>query len=289
MSKIKNYFLNTRPYSWADLLSAGLLAKYSDTTNFALTKTDIYISIGLLSLWIFYNLILEHKHAYTYRGKTSILLTYFFLILPIALSIYLKSYWSLVFIFISSVLVYIYLQKNKNKLLGILSCTVRGLIQVNYFLYILFLLQISLKKEHVILSLIIFCLYVSRAVVGDIRDIKHNAKKNKKTIPVLYGKSFSRYTVSFMMLFSSFLIITTFNTLTITLPLIMFALTLLTYKNGYILHQLLINTTMFFSFMFVGLSTNQNILYILLIYIGIYLNTIFYPLLKRESNPTFTN
>lgn len=287
MSKLKNYLLNTRPYSWVDIILLGLLAESSTKSPLELTITNFCVAGSLLSLWFFYNLALERRHAYAYRGETSLLPALISLFIPVLVSIRFKSYHSIIFIVTSTVLIYIYLQKNKTPLLGKLSAIIRGLIQTCYFIYVLFLLNINIQKTQIILFIAIFLIYIGRAIMGDVRDIKHNALEDKNTIPVIYGEERSRRFAGLIILTCCFLLFMTLHNWLITLPLMLLAVTTMLYKNGYILHQLSIITTMFFSILLIGLFTNQNLEFLLLIYTGLYLNMIFYPELKRKSNPQF--
>lgn len=283
---LKNQFLNLRPYSWIDLIFLGYLAKFSITKSLIFSFTDFYFIGGLLLLWFFFNFSLEAKHNYSYRAKSPFILPLISLLLVIFMGL-LKNPYSLIWIIISSFLVGIYLQKNKNVFLGNFSSIVRGLIQTSYFFFVISLLSNSINLEQIALSFMILLIYTGRALVGDIRDVKHNKSANKRTFPVTFGIKRCKIFVIILLLISILIQIIYFNSFLISLPLILFGVFLIFSNNGYILHQLIILTTSFFSINLISLFVSVNLLFINLIYLGIFLNLIFYPLLNRKSNLKF--
>ena len=285
---MKKQILDLRPYSWVDLVLLGYLAKFSVARELIFSPDDSFFVVCLLFLWFFFNLALEKKHSYNYRGKIKIIFPVIFLIFVTIISIY-KNAMSLIPLVISCMLVLFYLQKNKNKLLGILSSVIRGLIETTYFVFVLVLLGSSINETRALLCICIFLIYTVRAIIGDIRDKKHNKEAKKQTIPVLFGAENSKYIVIAMLLIVSLIIIFYFNSVLVAIPLILFGILLLYYSNGYVLHQLMILTTSFFCANCITILTNQNLFFLNLIYLGIFLNQVFYPLLERKSNPKFIN
>lgn len=284
-NKFFGHILNLRPYSWIDMALTGYLAKFSINKELIFEIKDIYLIMGILMLWFFFNAILEMKHDYKYRQKVSVIFPVVYFLSALIIGITIQPL-SLFFILISSLLVLIYLQKNKNLLLGILSSPVRGLIHASYFLFVLMFFSTSIGKESITIAGMLFLIYTARAIVGDIRDIKQNARSNKKTIPVIFGLTNSKL-ISVLLLVLAINVAIIFGSLLVMLPLILFGLGLLINKYGYALHQLVIITTSFTSINMIALFTNQSILFFNLIFIGIWLNLIFYPLLERKSNPIF--
>ena len=53
METFKNHLLNTRPYSWVDLVLLGYVAKFSFTKAFDLSSQDLWFIVGLIFLWFF--------------------------------------------------------------------------------------------------------------------------------------------------------------------------------------------------------------------------------------------
>lgn len=286
MNMIKKYFLNLRPYSWIDLFLLGFLAKFFTASRFSLETYDLYMVGALLSLWFFFNLALEAKHNYSYRGKISVVPAIIFLLIAIVIGIIVKPY-SLIFIGASTLFVLIYLQKNRNALLGNCSSIVRGIISMSYFFFALAIYSSEFTKNAVVLGISIFLLSMSRSLIGDIRDIKHNREAKKKTFPVTFGTKVSKTLIIISLLIVIILQSLYFNSIAVSLPIILFGIGLTFSRNGYVLHQLMILTTSFFSANMILFFVSENLLLLNILYVGIFLNFIFYPLLKRKSNPTF--
>ncbi|MDD5290555.1 MAG: hypothetical protein PHZ04_00370 [Patescibacteria group bacterium] len=285
---MKNHILNLRPYSWIDLILLGFLAKFSITKTLEFSFSDFYFIIGLFFLWFFFNFSLEAKHNYSYRGKSPLYLPIIIILISIIFS-FLYNSPSLIPLFISVLFILFYLQKNKGQLSGNLSIFARGIIQSSFFLYAVLLLSDIVNNEQTIITFLIFVLYIVRSLIADIRDVNHNREANKRTFPVNYGINACKILVIFLLLTATLIQIFTFESYLISLPLILFAITLIFYSNGYVLHQLLILTTSFFSLNLISYFTNQSLVFMNIIFLGILLNFIFYPLLKRKSNPRFVN
>ncbi len=274
---------NLRPYSWVDLILIGLVAKISIERSLDFFSKDVFMLIGLLSLWFFFNLILEARHGYSYRAKTNIFIIVILLIVPIITGSFFNLY-SNIFVLSSTLLISVYLLKNKNSLLGGLSPFIRGLIQSQYYLYSLMFYTTSIELNQIFIALIILIIYSMRAIVGDIRDYKHNKEANKKTLVVSLGLNLSTIII-FMLVILSVIIILIISNIYVAIPLILFSISLLFYKNGYVLHQLFIFVTSFISINFIVFFLNGNLLFTNLIFLGVIMNLIFYPLLERKSNP----
>ncbi len=277
--------LNLRPYSWIDLIFLGVLAKFSISSQFIFSIKDIWFPICLLSLWFFFNILLEKKHSYSYRAKSKVIFAFLSLLISVVIGLVLNPL-SLIPLTFSVILVFFYLQKNKDKFFGSLSGLFRGLIQSCYFVYAILLYTNHISQLTLFITLVIFLIYFARALIGDLRDFKHNKDANKQTIPTLIGKFNSIAIIEFL-LFLSALLLSLKIYFWITIPLILLAISLLLFKNYYFLHQLTIITTMFFSLNLVFYFLGINLWLINLAYLGIILNMLFYPLLERKSNPDF--
>ncbi len=282
--RFENNILNLRPYSWVDLILLGYLAKFSITKSLIFSLNDLGFITGLLFLWFFFNLALEAKHDYNFRGKTSLYSPTIFLVLAIIIAIF-YNFLSLIPLLISVVFILLYLQKNKNKLLGISSSIIRGVIEASFFFFAITLLNSPISKTQFLIGFLLFLIYASRALIGDIRDGRHNKEANKQTVPVVFGVKISKFVIILMLIITSLICFYYFNSFFMALPLVLFAVALIFSSNGYILHQLMIFTTSFFHLNFIAFFTNQSLVLFNLIYLGILLNCIFYPLLQRKSNP----
>lgn len=283
---LKKYLLNLRPYSWVDILFLGFVAKFYGQRTLSFSSSDILPAVGLLMLWFFFNLVLEARHGYKERGKVSILPAVVALLLSIGIGVQHNPN-SLLWIGASTILVVIYLQKNRNQFLGTSNNVVRGLIQSTYFFYAVDLYHVGFDTKIWILGLLIFLLITARSLVGDIRDVKHNKVANKQTVPVVWGVPVTEVIILILLLFSVVVTGEAFNNYWLTLPAVLFGIGLLCTKNGYVLHQLMVVTCTFFLANLLISFTGQSVLFMNLLYSGIFLNLFFYPLLPRKSNPLF--
>ena len=285
-NSLNDYLINSRPYSWLDLILLGFVAKFIVLPVLEFSLKDIIMVATLLCLWGFFNLALEARHNYSYRGKIKWQLPIIPLVVAIVISIFVNVY-SIYFILFSTLFVLAYLLKNKNLYFGIFSSIFRGLIQAMYFLYAISLFGNVFSSTILFLAFTIFSLYFIRAIVGDIRDFKHNKKANKSTLPVIFGIKNTRVGVFIALLGISISVLYFFNSIFLIVPIVLFSFSILFYKCGYTLHQLMINVTTFFSINIIFYITSQDLVLVSLLFVAIYTNMLFYPLLKRKSNPLF--
>ena len=280
--------MNLRPYSWIDLLFIGLVAKVSVEKSFSFDIKDIAMLIGLLSLWYFYNLLLEWYKAREYRSKPNLIITFSFLALGIILGL-IYSPLTLIFSISSVFFVLLYLLKNKVTIFGISSPIVRGIIQSQYYLYALLFYSKNISNADITLSVLIFLMSASRALIGDLRDIVPDSKTNKNTFPVIFGVQAAIVLIVILFLASIIIFISAFQNYLAGFPLILMIIAVMAYKNGYVLHQLMIIATTFVSVNLIALLLGDSLILFNLIFLGIFTNLIFYPLLSRKSNPIFSS
>ncbi|MFA5992605.1 MAG: UbiA family prenyltransferase [Candidatus Pacearchaeota archaeon] len=282
----KSNIFNLRLYSWIDLILIGLIAKSSIEKSLEFSTKDIILAICLVSLWIFFNLILELKHSYEYRAKPKLVFTIIFLLIPLIIGLYF-NYYTAIFSLTSTFFILLYLQKNKNQLFGNCSFVIRGLIQSQYYLYALMFYSHSINLTQILIILTIFLLSSARSIIGDIRDYKHNKESSKKTIVVNLGINKSVIIILSLFILSIITLLFISKSTLLIFPVILFALIIIFYRNGYILHQVSITLTSFVSINLILFFTNGNLFFSDIIFTGILLNMIFYPLLERKSNPRF--
>ncbi|HLC79784.1 MAG TPA: UbiA family prenyltransferase [archaeon] len=282
---LRHLLFNVRPYSWVDLVLLGYLAKFMVTKNLVFELNDLFFISGLLSLWCFFNIALEAKKKYAYRGNITFLASLPFMLIGIIIGA-VNGVLPALFAILSIVFCFIYLEKKFNPLLGLASSLVRGIIQIFYFLYVLtFFSNEIFVFEVVALSLMILMLYTVRAIIGDLRDIIHDKRAGNSTLPILLGEKKSVLLCSVVLIATASLQIVFFNFYIASIPVILFAILLFFYNNGYILHQLSIHKTSFFSLSMISAITSQSTVFIALIFLGIFLNSVFYHKLERKSNP----
>lgn len=283
----KHYLLNLRPYSWVDFILLGWLAKFSVDNQLGFETKDFYLAAAILLLWAFYNILLELVKGYQERGTMSVFPAIIALLAATVLG-YAGNGATLVWVVISTVFVVAYLLKKRVRFFGRVNNLVRGLIQASYLLFAITYYNAPLTGEIWWLAGAIVSLTFARSLVGDIRDIKHDAESSKQTLPVVLGipiaKTLSTVAILVTILISTLVLNVAWA---VTLPLWLFALAVILYRNGYVLHQLSILTTSAFAVNLIFAFTSQDLAIINLVYAGIFLNQIYYPLLSRKSNPTF--
>ena len=285
MKTLCGLIINSRPYSWGDLVVLGFLAKFMAVKKLEFETRDLLMVLCLLSHWLFFNFILENRHDYPDRQRVSKTFSYAWLALAGTMALAANG-WAQALILISTIFVYVYLYKNKNVILGITSSLTRGVIQAIYFL-IAGQFYVQEGGDWKIISAIVFVALVARSISGDIRDTKIDAEKNKQTISVRFGDKTAK---AIAIIFLLILIIAEarhFGSLWIGLPALVFALTLFVYNNGYVLYQVSAVFTTFTSLNLIAVYTGGNLTLLNIIFIGLWLNLIFYPLLDRGSNPIF--
>ncbi len=280
MRKLYGLIINSRPYSWGDLVILGFLAKFSVTGKLSFEPWDFFMVFCLLSLWLFFNFILENRHNYNYRQGVSKAFSYFWLIMAGTIAVVAKIEVQALII-VSIVFVYIYLYKNKNAVLGIISPLIRGSIQAIYFIIASqFYFQEAKNRE--IISLIILASFIVRSIVGDLRDIEIDTKRNKITLPVFFGDRAAR-AISIMFLLSIIEIEKfCFGSFWVAVPAIVFVLTLFFYKNNYVLHQASIVFTTFIQLNMIAVHNSDSLILLNVVFMGLWFNFLFYPLLERK-------
>jgi 4-hydroxybenzoate polyprenyltransferase len=285
MEKLRKQILNLRPYSWVDLILLAYLAKFSVTGILSFSVNDIILIVEVLLWWFYFNSVLEMKKNHSYRARVPKILPILFLASMTVLALFVRT-TSLIPLVVSTIGILLYLKKEEQKFWGITSCVIRGLIQVSFFIFILFFLKEEISVDQIILSVVIFLLFVERAILGDLRDEKSDRERRKMTIVVVLGTKVTKW-ISILILLTSVLVLLHFGSVLATLPILFLTLLLFFYSNGYILHQLMIFTTSAVWVNCIAIFTGQNLVLLNLIYLGILLNLVFYPLLERKSNPIF--
>ena len=283
----KQYLINARLYSCVDVIFLGLLAKFSVTNTLTFDLFDLIVAASMASLRFFSSLLLELKHNYTYRGEISLSIILPLIFFPILIGIK-YNYTSLAVTAATMLFISFYLSKNKGGLIGINNMLLRGMVQLCYFVYASTIYGSgSWPNKQFILGIIIFLIYSARGLVADLRDAVHNSEMGKQTFPVAFGLIKSRILVLLFLIIASFIQYMYFKSILSIIPILIYMSGIFIYQNSYVLHQLMIMTTMFFHISTITLLTGNNLIFINLIYLGIFLNQIFYPILKRKSNPTF--
>ena len=284
METIKKQLLNLRPYSWVDLILLGYLVNFSATHVLSFSFNDLVFIVETFLWWFFFNSIFEMKKNHSYRAHVPRILPTLFLLSLIILAL-LVNKTSLVPLVVSVTGIILYLKKNEQKFWGVTSCITRGLIQASFFVFLLFFLKKEINTEQIIISVVVFLLFTERAILGDLRDEKPDKTRNKMTIAVVLGIKNAKWLSILLLLISASVLYVYFDSALLVLPLLLLTFFLFFYSNGYILHQLMIFTTSAIWVNCIAISTEQNLVLLNLVYLGILFNLVFYPLLERKSNP----
>lgn len=286
-SRIISLIANLRPYSWGNLIIIGYLAKTIKLGYFTVHWTDIFFISAMLSMWTFYNFLLEIKHNYKYRAKTSSLLPLFSALIAIMIAIQKPT--SLFFVFSAFLLNYLYLLKQKNNILRLFSPIIRGLVESSYFLFAYIFLDGQFNPSAIYYTIIILIIYSLRSFIGDLRDFEHNKAAQKNTLAVLLGKKTSEILVVVSLISLLFFNLIISGNSLLTFALITFSIAIVISRNWYILHQASIILTTFIILLFLTEIAKLPTILFNLIYLSIILNLVFYPILERKSNPVFDN
>jgi 4-hydroxybenzoate polyprenyltransferase len=247
----------------------------------------VYVALAAILLWVFYNILLELVKGHQERGSMSVVPA----ILALAVAIWLGwlgSSGTLIWVIISSFFVGAYLLKKRVRFFGQTNNLVRGFIQAAYLLFAFAFYGTTFTADIWWLAAAVVLVTFARSLVGDIRDVKHDTFANKQTLPVTVGIQMAKILSGFAILATIFIITIVLHiTWLVALPLWLFACAIVFYRNGYVLHQLSVVTTSALAVNLIFAFTNHDLIIVNLIYLGIFINMIYYPLLNRKSNPTF--
>ncbi len=246
--------------------------------------TDYINGLLFILLWSFLTLSLEAKHKHSYRSRISWKTPILILLFASTIALY-HNYQSFIFLLLVCIFTYFYISKEKYRLLGFTSFINRGLYEAAlYFFGVTLYLDIyDISSSHLLIGSIIFFLYASRNLIGDIRDIKFD----KKTLAVKIGPRYSYLISLFFYLFSIIILLKIeFNFWMIFPPLIMTFL-ILFYDNGYSLHRSSILITSCVSLNIILLQSTFTLFFLNIFFISVLSNIIFYESIPRKSNPKF--
>jgi len=282
---LANYLVLVRLYSIVDLLLIFLLARAVSIGNQIFNYNDIIFGGLYLLLWLFLTLDLEAKHKHTYRAVISNKIPYLLLFVATVISAYYNIY-SLIFIILIWITTNTYIKKEESKIAGSACFISRGLYETSIFLFgiSLFIGLMEMTLTHFLVSLIVFLLYASRNLIGDIRDVAFD----KNTFVVRYGSKMSYLLIILMYIISILLMLYIFQNFLIVIPIIIFVIILLFYDNGYNLHRCSIILTSFTSVNIISYLFSWDLFYINILFLVCISNLILYNSISRKSNPKDT-
>lgn len=267
-----------RGYSIIDALLMLLLAY---TFASATTYSILPIIITLCS-WAALTLSLEAKHKHAYRATISYRVPIICLVVATMLVLQ-QNYLALVFLSCIALFIHLYIKKEASTFWGCTSFIWRGLYQASLFLLCITLYQniSSIRMSTILVAIAIFCLYISRNLIADIRDIKFD----KLTFSVIYGARASYVVALLGYIAGATTLMLAIPHFVIILPVAAISAILLIYDDGFVLHRIAIMVT---SFTFVNIILSLQGTSLLLpnmLFGGILSNFLFYEQVSRPSNP----
>lgn len=270
-----------RPYSWIGAISIALLANVISTGNLTLNSALLEDVLITLVSWISAILLLEYLHRDTDKRIRSLSPFIFILIILILILAY-KNPYTLILLFLAIPVGILYASKTRSWFISGFSFMFRGIWEVYIFLTILFFHHYYNINSVFYIILIIYCLTISRNLVGDMRDVKYD----KFTFPNRYGLKASYLISGVLILIPIFLI----KNLVVSLPLIFYLFLLALIRDSYISHRIFTLTTAFFLINYVAYFLNAYLClaFINTLFIATLLNFT-YNLTPRRANEDRNN
>lgn len=269
------YFLLTRPYSWFSISFVAILASIFVNNKILLPELFFDILFGIL-IWVSCNLFAEKfSKDMLERGKIFLPIPIFIFALAVIIAMFRNVFvlFFLVIILISSI---IYSKKNKYSFIGKISFFIRGFMELNLFLAILFFYNFNFNNfQWVYLLFWVYFITCGRNLIGDLRDLKFD----KKTLPTVIGIKWSKFFVIVLYLFP--LIVSQQIVLSCVAAIVL----ILFLNDFYVLHKLLVLIHLFIFFELIVLIVAESLFFIVgCLLLGI-LMTFLYDLVPRQSNP----
>jgi len=275
-SSLKSWFLLTRPYSWINVVMVVIL-------TLAFTKGvtfDSYLVVSIIVGLLFWN---SGVFLHDYLNKDVIGRRTGFpslsLILPLAILVIILALTApeaILILLVSLVTVFLYNLKSKKLRISYLLFLFRPFTEIGIIYSVALIEKISIFNPNLLtLSIIVYLIFVSRNIIGDVRDYEND----KYTLPKSFGRNIT-YLAS-----SVFLIVLIYiNQINYSIIPLLFILVLIYLRvNAYGLHKLyVLCTTFYFSMLLLQLNVNA-IFVMVLLFIGFVLyNT--YSIIPRKSN-----
>lgn len=280
LNKIKNYLLLLRPYSLVDLLTVFLLSRFMAAGAISYGVKDFLVFLSFLAFWGFLTWGSDARHRHPYREKIDPRFPYLLLVFPAVISLAYNPL-ALFLGFVIWIFAIFYMRKNEPGIFGSTSFISRGLYQSFLFLFGTFLYANNISMTSVFISLLIFCLYAARNLVGDIRD----AEFDKHTFPVKHGIPVSYYTTVLFYLMATGILYYSFQNIFLLYPVLLMISFTLFFKNAYALHRCALALTTFLMVEVIFINDYSTIVFLNILLTSVLFNLIFYDLIPRPSNP----
>jgi len=284
-NSLKDYLSLIRAYSIVDLLLILFLARTLSIGNIDFSYKDILFGVLYILLWLYLTLDLEAQHKHPYRAQISHKFPYTLLIIATIISAY-YSITSVLFIALIWVSTNLYIRKESSNIVSHTSFLTRGLYEASIFFYgISLYVGISgINLTNILIGLVIFLLYSSRNLVADVRDVAFD----KNTFTVRYGSKNSYLVSLATIVLAAFILYYLYSSFLVTLPILVYAIALLFYDNGFSLHRSAIKLTSFTSAnIILYILFSEPILLVLsnTLFLVVLSDFLFYEATPRKSNP----
>lgn len=276
-----NQLILIRPYSVINIAIISIITIVLSTGQLNLQDNKSLVAIIIaLFYWICSMYFAEFLHKNIdnrkklYSNKFAILIYLTFIAFCL-----IFSPTSLVIFLPVLLVVYLYAAKSKKNIFSHLLFLFRPAPEIGLIYAILTLYGVNLGiKEINYFIYIVYLISISRNLIGDVRDIKHD----KYTLPKVIGKN-KTYLISIIFLIIAGIITIKLNAFFALLPILLIS-TLITFKtNSYALHRIYITTTGVYFCFLLNTFINNSTLVTSLMFLN-FMVYFTYNLVPREAN-----
>lgn len=282
LKKFWNWFVLLRPYSLVDLFLVFVAARTIALRNISFDIKDVYLFVPVFFVWCYITWLLEAEHKHKFRENVPYWLSLIAILISAIIGI-TANVESLLFVLVVVIATNLYIKKGSISILGRYSFFFRGLMEVGTFFFALSLFEktSAFSLEHILFGLVVLIVYSARSLIGDIRDTQFD----KITFPATYGNTKS-YLLSIILFLIGALVLVNISSSIVVFPIILFAVTLVFYDNGYELHRATLPLTSIVLLTYTLFIVDKTPIVLLdVLFVAVLSNFVFYNYVPRESNP----
>jgi len=269
-----DYILLSRPYTLPSIalvtILAGLIARGGIFLDYQLVS-DLSFALATWGCMVYLN-----EAFHTDFGRIKIIfpipIAFFIIALIIAIT---RNPFAVVFLFFALIATFIYRLKSKNWFGSSIVFLFRGLVELSVFFAILSFYSVDLIYQNVFIGIILLSITNARNLIGDVRDVAYD----KFTFPKKFGTTLGLLVAILLIIIG--IILT--PEITIAFPLIIIAILIAIFRDGYFLHNAFVLTTIFYLSNFIYFLLSVDLLIPNLIFISVLLGFT-YKLVTRRSN-----
>ncbi len=276
MNPVVKRLILTRPYSWIGIISLAVLANVAATKGLVFDANLVFDILTAFVIWFVATSIVEYFHRMVDgRAWTNPYIPMVSTILLAALLFY-RNPVTMIFLPVIVVADFFYSMKIRNFIFSRFSFIIRGVLEISILMIIFFFHTSYNIAEFAPLLISVFLITDARNLIGDIRDVEYD----KYIFPKRYGVRVS-YLVSLVLILVSIAIL---QNIMLTLPLILFVLSMSISRDAYNLHRIFVLATTFFYANYIALLIGQSLFITNLLFAAVLLNFT-YSTVPRKSNP----